>query len=425
MRKPSRAELLAEVEALFTQARGSAAGPGSVGVELELIPVIDDPAGARTQLPLTALHPFVESTVNGEPEAGQAGSHPVINLPGGGRFTFEPGGQLEYSGPPGASASAAGADLRKVVGPLRRAAARAGIDLVDRGIVGPDVAGSTDLQVPGVRYRAMKAHFDRIGPWGRVMMCRTASMQLNLDFGPPEVASARWRLSELLVPVLGGAFANSALDLPDGTRASSARLWIWRRTDRSRTGFVRVRGSESLSDAYVRFALEAPVILRRDGAGTEAGDGRTFAEWWQAEDDGRAPTIEDWMVHLGTLFPHLRPRGWMELRFLDTPRESWWDVPLLVVPALLYDDEARQEATGILSELHGRLEEATELAAREGIGDPVIGHMAEAVFRIALAAAGRMPDYFGATQVSAAEAFFSRFTSRRRTQADEEEWAGG
>ena len=76
-------------------------------------------------------------------------------------------------------------------------------------------------------------------------------------------------------------------------------------------------------------------------------------------------------------------------------------------------------------ELHGRLEEATELAAREGIGDPVIGHMAEAVFRIALAAADRMPDYFGATQVSAAEAFFSRFTSRRRTQADEEEWAGG
>ncbi|MEJ2482526.1 MAG: glutamate-cysteine ligase family protein [Gemmatimonadota bacterium] len=379
----------------------------------------------RAELPLSDLKPFVRSASSGESGSDEPGAKPEFDLPGGGRITFEPGGQLEYSGPPAPSSRAAGEDLHEILGPLRRRAALAGIDLLDRGILDPAEAGPVDLQVPGIRYRAMEDHFDRIGPWGRIMMCRTASMQINLDLGPPDVTAERWRLAELLVPVLGGAFANSPMILPDGSRASSARLWLWRRVDPWRTGFVHVRRDESLADAYLRFGLQAPVILRRDETGIAAGDGRTFAEWLHAADEDSPPALSDWTVHLSTLFPHVRPRRWIELRFLDTPREAWWDVPLLVAPALLYDDEACREAIRVLAPLADRLEEATAIAAHDGLSDPMIGRMAESVFRLALDAAGRMPGYFGAAQVSMAEAFCSRFTSRRRTQADEDERAGG
>jgi glutamate--cysteine ligase len=401
-------------------------GPGAVGVELELIPVRTDPGGQCTQLPLSDLKPFVHSALGGVWEHHDRGSQAAIDLAGKGRITFEPGGQVEYSGRPASSAREAGRELREIAGTLRRAAAGAGIQLLDRGILDPAAVGTVDLQLFGARYRAMESHFDRIGPWGRVMMCRTASMQLNLDLGPPEVAAARWRLAELLVPVLGGAFANSPMILPDGSRASSARLWLWRRVEPRRTGFVKILPGETTPEAYLRFALDAPVILRKDVRGTEKGDGRTFAEWWCSGGEERPPAIEDWTVHLSTLFPHVRPRRWLELRFLDTPREAWWDVPLVVIPALLYDDEACRAATRVLAPLNGRLEEATEIAAHDGVADPVIGPMAEAMLRLALEAAEGMPDcYFGATQVSLAEAFLSRFTSRRRTQADEEECRGG
>jgi glutamate--cysteine ligase len=423
--KPSRDRLRAEVEALFAPPGLSADGPGAVGVELELIPVRTDPGGRCTQLPLSDLKPFVRSVLGVESEADDQSSKPAIDLACGGRITFEPGGQVEYSGRPASSAREAGEELREIAGALRRAAAEAGIQLLDRGIVDPAAAGPVDLQLSGARYRAMENHFDRIGPWGRVMMCRTASMQLNLDPGPPEAAAARWRLAELLVPVLGGAFANSPMILPDGSRASSARLWLWRRVDPRRTGFVTILPGETTPEAYLRFALEAPVILRRDGQGTEAGDGRTFTEWWRDRGEERPPAIADWTVHLSTLFPHVRPRRRLELRYLDTPREAWWDVPLVVIPALLYDDEACRAATRVLEPLSIRLEEATEIAAHDGVADPVIGRMAEEIFGLALEAAQRMPDYFGATQVSMAEAFFSRFTSRRRTQADDEECRGG
>lgn len=398
--------------------------PGAVGVELELIPLRDGGLGMREQLPISEVLPFLRSRCAGLARIDATGPKPLIELREGGRITFEPGGQVEYSGPICPSAEAAGRKLRDVMGGLRRAGKAAGICFADTGIVDPTSAAPLNLQLAHVRYRALEARFGQVGPWGRVMMCRTASMQLNLDFGSASGAMERLQLSKLLVPVLGGAFANSPLVLPDGSRTASGRLWIWRRTDPTRSGFVQPGSGENPVDAYLRFALNAPVVLRRQGAEYAAGDGRPFGEWLEDE-GGEGPTREDWAIHLTTLFPHVRPRGWMELRFIDTPREEWWDVPLVIVSALIYDPAARRQAVELLAPLAERLEEATEAAALRGVAEPAIGDRAEALFELAIRATERMPDYFGATQVSAAEEFLSEFTARRRTQADEDLRAGG
>ena len=393
-------------------------------MELELIPLRDGSHGMLEQLPIDEVLPFVRSCCARLAPREASGPKPLIELAGGGRITFEPGGQLEYSGPACPTAEAAGRDLREVMGRLRRAGKAEEIYLADRGIVDPASAVPLDLQLSHIRYRALEARFKKVGPWGRVMMCRTASMQLNLDFGPASGAIERLQLCHLLVPVLGGAFANSPLVLPDGSRAASGRLWIWRRTDPTRSGFVLPRYGESPVDAYFRFALGAPVVLYRKGRDYAPGDGRPFAEWLDDEEcDG--PTPDDWAVHLTTLFPHVRPRGWLELRFIDTPREEWWDVPIVVVAALIYDPVARRRATELLAPLAQRLEEVTEAAALRGVSDPEIGDRAEALLELAIRATERMPGYFGATQVSAAEEFLSGVTARRRTQADEDLRPGG
>ena len=414
-----RKELRAAIEQLYTPARGTHSGPGVVGAELELIPQRRAPDGTLELLPLATLVEWLESGTPGSEFILVPGDRPAFDVGSGGTLTFEPGGQVEYSGPPRPTAREAGADLHGVLGPLRRALGAAGIELDDAGITGPGVVGSIDLQQPNLRYEAMDSWLSRIGPWGQWMMRRTASMQVNVDLGSPERIPDRWRAANLLVPVLGGAFANSPLLLPDGTRAASGRLWIWPRIDPSRTGFVLPPPGGDPVDAYLEFALGAAVMLRGAGPGLQPGDGRSFSEWI-AEPRGREPEIEDWITHLTTLFPHVRPRTWVELRFIDTPREEWWDVPLVILTAVLYDDDARTAVTELLSPTEPRLDELTELAARTGVSDPELGELAELVFRIALDAAERMPaDYFGAAQVSAAAEFLSRFTSRRRSQADE------
>jgi glutamate--cysteine ligase len=421
----SAADLRAVIERLFTPRSSEAPGPGVVGAELELIPRRVNPVGTLETVPLTTLVEVLESRTGEFGLRRDPGVRPSFMVGNGGSLTFEPGGQIEYSGPPMPTAREAGADLRRVLGPLERAFGAAGIDLEDAGSTPPGAQGAVHLQQPDRRYEVMDSYLSNISPWGQWMMRRTASMQINVDLGAPEQVSERWRAANLLTPVLGGAFANSPLLLPDGTRAASSRLWIWPRIDSTRTGFVLPSPAGNPVDSYLEFALGAVVMLRGSDSDLQAGDGRSFAAWI-AEPRGRVPELEDWITHLTTLFPHVRPRSWIEVRYIDTPRDEWWDVPLVILPALLYDEEARWAVIDSLSPIEPRLEALTETAALSGVKDPELGALAEKVFGIALDAVERMqPDYFGPAQVSTTVGFLSRFTSRRLSQADESVRAGG
>ena len=57
----------------------------------------------------------------------------------------------------------------------------------------------------------------------------------------------------------------------------------------------------------------------------------TFTRWIL---DGHAlgyPTIDDLDYHLTTLFPPVRPRGWLEIRYLDALPAPWWRVAATIV----------------------------------------------------------------------------------------------
>ncbi|GDY52056.1 hypothetical protein SVIO_026790 [Streptomyces violaceusniger] len=70
---------------------------------------------------------------------------------------------------------------------LRKVIEQANLTLVGRGL-DPHREPPRVLDHP--RYRAMESFFDREGPWGRDMMRRTASVQINLDSGEGSPASA-------------------------------------------------------------------------------------------------------------------------------------------------------------------------------------------------------------------------------------------
>ncbi len=151
-------------------------------------------------------------------------------------LSTEPGGQLELSSAPATSlgdcVTAAGEDLAA----LRAAVHAAGLQLAGDGL-DPLRPPRRILDLP--RYAAMEEFFDRRGPWGRVMMCNTASVQVCLDAGGEDGGPAgyrsRWRLLHAIGPVLVAAFANSPLrqGRPSGWR--STRQAVWSRLDPGRT----------------------------------------------------------------------------------------------------------------------------------------------------------------------------------------------
>lgn len=94
---------------------------------------------------------------------------------------------------------------------------------------------------------------------------------------------------------------------------------------------------------------------------------------------GRAPTAADLDLHLTTLFPPVRLRGYLELRYLDVAAPRWWPAIAAMVTTLMDDPVAADLATEAS-------EQAAALwasAARDGMADPRLAASARRCLEIA------------------------------------------
>ncbi|WP_448641939.1 ergothioneine biosynthesis glutamate--cysteine ligase EgtA [Geodermatophilus sp. URMC 63] len=289
-------------------------------------------------------------------------------LPGGSRVTVEPGGQVELSGPPAPGAGAAVAALRADRAVLAAALAGARLGLAP---VGADPLRPPARVCPAPRYRAMEQHFAAVGCGGpgTAMMTATASLQVNLDAGPPAGWSRRVALAHQLGPVLVAVSACSPLADGRATGWRSSRQQVWGALDQARCG--PLLGGADPAGEWAAYALAAPVMMVRD---PDTGDaqpvlGRTpFADWVTGAVPlaGRRPTAADLDYHLSTLFPPVRPRGYLEIRYLDAAPEPWWPALAAVTAALLDDPAAADTAADVTAPVAG----AWTRAARDGLADP-------------------------------------------------------
>jgi len=319
-------------------------------------------------------------------------SSPAV-LPSGALLTTEPGGQLELSSAPAATLAGCLSATAGDLAALREAVAAAGLELAGYGL-DPLRPPRRVLNLP--RYAAMEAYFDRDGPWGRQMMCGTASVQVCLDAGDdgagPSGYRWRWRLLHAIGPVLVAAFANSPLRGGRPTGWRSARQQVWANMDRGRT-----QAPEASTDpraAWTAYALDAGVMCVRDPGSADwtAPPGLTFRGWLRGDRRvPRPPAPEDLTYHLSTLFPPVRPRGHLELRMIDAQPGDGWVVPAAVTAALADDARAAEAAMAAAEPLWAPGGDDLWLrAARCGPADPQLSRASRECFEAADAALGRM-----------------------------------
>lgn len=328
-------------------------------------------------------------------------------LPGRSRITFEPGGQLEISAPPSLSGPDA-VDLaaRDVVEVTARLA-EVGLRCVALGLAA-DTSRARVLDDP--RYRAMEQYFGERGSAGATMMCATASMQVNVGFSDdPDV---QWELAHNLAPILGAIFAHSPLIAGRPSGWQSARLAVWAALDPARTRAV-ASGADARDD-WVRYALDAPLMFMRDEHScTVPAAAITLRDWLERGHAGRAATLDDVTYHLTTLFPPIRPRGWLELRVLDALPHPWWQVAAAVTITALTDPEVGSRLEPIVRGCR----ELGLTAAWWGVHDPALGATACRVIDTivtALEANG-----YRSELIATAEQFAERYTRRGRSLADD------
>ena len=314
----------------------------------------------------------------------------ALPLPGGSRVTFEPGGQVELSGPPCSDVGAAIAAMRADIAALQAASE---LELVAQGY---DTRRPPTRVVRSPRYDAMEEYFDAEGPAGRRMMCSTASMQVNLDLGP-----GRWELAHRISPVLAAAFANSAG--PAGTR--STRLATWWAIDPTRTS--------PCTGSWPDYVLDARVMVIRGDRYTAVTTPLSFRQWIETGHELGWPDDDDLDYHLTTLFPPVRARGWLELRVLDSLPDPWWQVAAAVTTALMEDEAAAAMAFAATTPVRDLWHEASE----HGLSHPGLARAARTCFVAAVDALPRV-GADAATVATTAE-FFDRYVARGRCPADD------
>ncbi len=383
--------------------------PAHTGVELEWI--VHDGADPRMEvLPARldeALAPLEMPT----------------GLPFGSRLTREPGGQVELSSLPAATLAECVQALGADAAALAKALATSGLVLAGHGL---EPYRDPARVVNHPRYRAMETYFDRDGPWGRMMMRGTASVQVNLDAGDDtdqvQGYRSRWELAHRLGPVLVAAFANSPLWQGKPTGWRSTRQSVWERMDPGRTR--PPRAGDDPRAAWTRYVLDAPLLcVRRDAPENwDAPEGLTFRAWLRGASGLRPPTLEDLDYHLTTLFPPVRPRGWLELRMIDAQCGDDWVVAATLAATLL-DDSTAAEAAWVATEPLCPDRAAIPppavwtSAARLGPADPTLGKAVRACFTAVETALS----HSGAPEQlrSAVAEFGRRYAERGRCPADD------
>jgi glutamate--cysteine ligase len=402
----SREFLRSSIESLFAP-RDSGINAKRIGAEIELIPFDEE-----TRRVVPAFSESGRGSVDvirsisrraGWAEIPNESDPPSWCLPDGGRVSFEPGGQIELSSAPSDNPSRLIRDLQCSGQLLTSAFASAGFLLESVGVDPYNEVSEVALQLHRPRYERMTQYFNSIGDSGIRMMRQTASIQLCVD--PGENPLERWRLLNQIAPYVTAIFANSQVYNDRLTGYQSYRSHFWRTLDISRTGFFAT--DAAAVDSYLDFVLGAGAMMQGDEPYSSFGD------WVR---DGE-PTAEDWNLHLSTLFPEVRPRGYFELRSADAIDPHFLAAPICFVAGLTYDDESARAALDLLG---GVALPSLDIAGRDGLRNREIQSVASQLADVALSGCESLGEsYISRADVKVASDFFERYTRRGRSPGDD------
>lgn len=422
------------VEVQFFQAPR---GRERFGVEIEQIPIVWPEGGLPEPVPYQTPHPTRAGGATTLPivdgyaaRRGLFVQHPGQALEpqpegvGRGHFSFEPGGQLEFSSAAHESPAAAFAEISQELDGLAEDLAARGVETVSLGCNPWHTPEEVGLQASAPRYEMMDAHFASLGEFGRRMMRLTATVHVNVDLGSPLRAARRWKAAQLLSPVALATFASSPFSEGRSSGFRSFRGHVWTLVDPSRCGFPEAfleNPDGAPVEQYLRFALDAQVMLVREPRRWRRPPAPiTFAGWMAHGIEGLYPDLEDWRYHLSTLFPEVRPKGFLELRAADGQPRAFWSVPLTWWTALLCDDQVLARAIARLEPGAEDLRRRWRTAVRDGLADPDLAADARFCFGLAADALGRFPAGFVSVEMQRAFlAFGERFTLARRAPSDD------
>ena len=284
-------------------------------------------------------------------------------------ITLEPGGQIELATPPCRSLHTLNRELTVHRDELRAVIAGEDMAVLATGLSPFSVVAELGM-TSRERHKIMARYLPQKGHLALHMMKATASVQVALDYASEADARDKFFTALALSPVCTALFANSPLLEGKDSGLVSFRGRVWQHTDPDRSGLLEgVVGDGAFSfEGWVDYLLDVPMMFYAIDDRWQDAHGRTFRSWMEDGHDGVFPNIEDWEIHLTSVFPEVRLKQFVEVRGADAVRPDL----ALAFPGMwkgiFYDAAALDAALQLAREVGvGHREALFEAAITEGL----------------------------------------------------------
>lgn len=335
---------------LYFQACSKPSSESRLGIECELF-AVDGETGAALpyegEKGIRAILEEISRQFGYEPLF--EGENIIALRQGNNTIALEPGGQIEFSAEPVRTVHEIKRQLGEFFFQLKTIKSfLQGIDFLTCGVHPFSPVRSIDW-VPKERYKVMAKYLAKRGRLAHDMMKRTASTQVSFDYASETDAFEKMCLAMRLAPIAYALFANSAFSKGKPNGFVTERLRIWRYTDPSRSGLImNALCPEASFQNYLNYLLDLPMlfIVRKDR--WIRIPSLTFRKFIEKGYLGARPTIEDFELHLSTVFTEARFKQYLEIRSADGQRRHLIPAVAAFWKGILYDSEARQVAASLI-----------------------------------------------------------------------------
>lgn len=266
-------------------------------------------------------------------------------------INLEPGSQVELSLNPEKYISNLKSkidNLNKKITPILR---KYEINLLEYGVSPVSTYKNINL-IPKKRYHIMADYL-----WGilsDVMMRETAGIQVCYDFSSEEDAIRKFRIANIISPLVTAMFANSPIRGGVDTGYKTFRGLSWLNTDNERCEFM----SKKLFDIdsgygfadYIEEVMKVPMIyIVRNEKPVKILGKINFEQFMNDGFEGYTATLEDFNLHANLYFPEVRLRNFIEIRNHDCANHGMQYSILALYKGLLYNKNALQEVEQFMS----------------------------------------------------------------------------
>ncbi|KAL2623476.1 hypothetical protein R1flu_003681 [Riccia fluitans] len=271
----------------------------------------------------------------------------------GGSISLEPGGQFELSGAPVETLHHTYAEVQSHLRQVKTVAEEMGIGFLGMGF-NPMWPVQETPRMPKAKFEIVSEYMPKVGEHGLDIMFRTCTVQVNLDYSSEQDLARKLQVGLALQPIATAIFASSPFADGKPSGYLSYRSQAYLDTDEDRTGDLPFAFSDQFSfEDYVDYALDIPMfmVIRKDRYIDCCGMSfKDFMNGKLPNLPGEYPTMQDWEHHLGSIYPEVRLKRFLEMRGADCgPLKRICALPAFWV-GLLYDEESLQGALDIIQD---------------------------------------------------------------------------